>query len=191
MTPSMLLTSFDVWKDHHTSNASDDLLVKLLQRQLLSPSIRLLRKVPVDFDVAPVHVINHMEQWQPDVVVCCGMAEKRSHLSVESNGTLDNHTIHTPVNVDELVQGLSCTYVSHDAGWFVCNYTYYSILQYIKHAKLKTKCIFVHVPVLTAANQNAIVTDFATILMRLAGTSHHMIRDRTPSCATSTLLSSE
>ena len=167
MSPSFLLTSFDIWEAHHQSNTSDDLVGELLQRQWLSPTTRLLRKLPVDFEQAPAQVIQAVESWRPDIVVCCGMAERRSRLAIESNGTVGMDTIYTPVNVDELVQGLSHTDVSHHAGRFVCNHTYYTVLRYIQSAKLPTRCVFVHVPRLTAANHEAIAMDFTQILTRL------------------------
>ena len=171
MSPSCLLTSFDVWEAHQRSNTSDDLLGELVRRDWLSPTTRLLRKLPVDFDQAPAQVIAAMESWRPEIVVCCGMAERRSRLAIESNGTIGSETIYTPVQVDELVQGLSHTDVSHDAGRFVCNHTYYTVLRYIQRTQLPTRCVFVHVPLLTMANQEAIAIEFAQILTRLQ-TSH-------------------
>lgn len=170
MSPSLLLTSFDVWEAHHQSNTSDDLLGELVRRDWLSPTTRLLRKLPVDFEQAPAQVIQAMESWRPEIVVCCGMAERRSRLTIESNGTVGSDTIYTPIQVDELVQGLSHTDVSHHAGRFVCNHTYYTVLQYIQSAQLSTHCVFVHVPLLTVANQEAIAIEFAEILTRLQGT---------------------
>ncbi|MDX2229044.1 MAG: peptidase C15 [Leptolyngbyaceae cyanobacterium bins.349] len=167
MTKSLLLTSFDVWKSHHTSNASDDLLEELLTKKWLQQPVHLLRKLPVDFELAPAKVIATMQTVQPDVVVCCGMAEKRSRLSVESNGKVAGEKIYTSVDVRTLTQDLAFTRVSHNAGKFVCNHTYYSILKYIRDSKLKTDCTFVHVPVLTQENREQIAIDFAQILSRL------------------------
>ena len=167
MSPTLLLTSFDVWEAHQRSNTSDDLVADLLHRQWLSPSTRVLRKLPVDFEQAPAQVIHAVDSWRPDIVVCCGMAERRSRLAIESNGTVGSDTIYTPVQVNELVQGLSHTEVSHHAGRFVCNHTYYRVLQYIQSAQLPTHCVFVHVPLLTTANQEAIAIEFAQLLTRL------------------------
>jgi len=163
----VLLTSFDVWKSHHVSNASDDLITELLNRELLTENVHLLRKVTVDFQLAPETIIAKIQQLQPDIVVCCGMAERRSRLTVESNGTVDAETIHTSIDIHRLIQNLSFTKVSHDAGRFVCNHTYYTILKYFCDAQLKSECVFIHVPVLNAENLEAVVQDFSTILSRL------------------------
>lgn len=167
MPKSLLLTSFDVWKAHHPSNASDDLLAELLRQKWLDERVTLLRKLPVDFELAPAQVIATIAQVQPDVVVCCGMAERRTRLSVESNGKHADEILPTGVNVRQLVKGLPMTRVSHHAGKFVCNHTYYSVLKYIRESQLSCQSVFVHVPVLTAANRDAIVQDFATLLRRL------------------------
>ncbi len=174
MHPRMLLTSFDVWEPHHVSNASDDLLAELLNRQMLDETVQLLRKVVVDFQLAPEVIITKIQHMQPDVVVCCGMAERRSWLTVESNGTVASDTRYTTVDIHHLVQHLSHTKVSHNAGRFVCNYTHYMILKYIAEHQLKTDCIFVHVPVLNHQNIDAIVYDFFTILTRLRSKSNHL-----------------
>jgi len=167
MIKSLLLTSFNTWKAHHKSNSSDDLLEELLARDWLSENVHLLRKLPVDFELAPQKVIARIKHLQPDIVVCCGMAERRSRLSVESNGKHEDETIHTTINLHELIQDLSNTRISHNAGKFVCNHTYYSILKHLQNAQSSSHCVFIHVPVLNDENRNAIAIDFLTILNRL------------------------
>lgn len=163
----VLLTSFDVWKAHHVSNASDDLITELLKRGLLRENVHLLRKVVVDFQLAPETIIAKIQQLQPDIVVCCGMAERRSQLTVESNGTVNQETIHTSVDIPHLIQNLPFTEISHNAGRFVCNHTYYTILKYLTDAQLSTDCVFIHVPILNSENLEAVVQDFSTLLVRL------------------------
>lgn len=163
----ILLTSFDVWKPEHRSNASDDLLDRLTARNLLPQGIHLLRKLPVDFQRAPETVIAEMESVNPSHVVCCGMAEKRELLTVESNGKHQDAILTTDVNMEALIEGLPATAVSHDAGSFVCNHLYYCVLRYVREHQLTIPCIFVHVPVLNQSNCESIVSDFSTILQRL------------------------
>jgi pyroglutamyl-peptidase len=167
MSPSLLLTSFDIWKPHHQSNASDDLLEEWLSGRERPDSVHLLRKLPVDFELAPAKVIAAIAQLQPDIIVCCGMAERRSRLSVESNGKREHDVIHTPVNVRKLVKELPFSRISHNAGKFVCNHMYYSVLKYLHDSQSNAYCIFVHIPLLSDENRTAIITDFSTILTRL------------------------
>jgi pyroglutamyl-peptidase len=167
MTAPLLITTFTTWKPEQPSNASDDLIQALIQRNLLNDTVHLLRQVQVDFELAPATVLSRVAEIQPAQVVCCGMAEGRSRLTLESNGKRHPHKIHTPVDVHELVQDLAITDVSHDAGEFVCNHLYYSVLNFVQVYGLRTQCLFVHVPILHQHNMEPIVQDFATILNRL------------------------
>jgi pyroglutamyl-peptidase len=164
---SSLLTSFDIWEPHHVTNSSDDLLEVCLQRAPISGAT-ILRRLPVQFQEAPALVLQHMASLQPDIIVCCGMAETRTCLTVESGATWDGQRVLTSVDLESLVAGLSITQVSHDAGNFVCNYLYYSVLKSLKSdAFRKSRCIFVHVPILNPDNIEPIVLDFQTLLQRL------------------------
>jgi pyroglutamyl-peptidase len=166
MSP-LLITTFTTWRPEQPSNASDDLIEALIQRDLLQEGVHLLRQVPVDFALAPATVLAKMVEVQPAKVVCCGMAEARSRLTVESNGKLDTHEIQTPVDIQTLIQDLAVTEVSHDAGQFVCNHLYYSVLNFVQTVGLSTHCLFVHVPILNQHNLEAMVQDFTTLLSRL------------------------
>lgn len=80
---SFLLTSFDIWLDRHPSNSSDDLLELLQQNQQLPPNCQLLRRLPVEVEGAFEAVRSAIDRDRPDIVICCGMAETRSHLELE------------------------------------------------------------------------------------------------------------
>ncbi|OLP15505.1 hypothetical protein BST81_25950 [Leptolyngbya sp. 'hensonii'] len=168
MANKLLLTSFDVWMPHHRSNASDDLLAALLQQELPISEVHCLRRLPVHFQQAPERVIAAIQQVQPDLILCCGMAETRSHLSLESSATVLGKTLCTSVTLESLILDLRLTHISHDAGQYVCNHLYYEILNYLQLADLtRMQCIFVHVPILTPANLEPIVLDFLTLIQRL------------------------
>lgn len=167
MSSPLLITTFATWKPEQPSNASDDLIAELIQRNWLSETVHLLRQIPVDFELAPATVLSRMADVQPTRVICCGMAEQRSRLTIESNGKLNDHQIHTPVDVHELVQDLAITDVSHDAGQFVCNHLYYSVLNHVLTNQLSTRCVFVHVPILHPDNLELLLQDFTAVLQRL------------------------
>ena len=167
MATKILLTSFDVWEAYQTSNASDDLIEAMSQQNLLAEwheKLSLLRKLPVDFQLAPQYVIAQIDALQPDLILCCGMAESRSRLTVESNGKHQSNVLRTAIDVDQLVEALEFTEVSHDAGAFVCNHLYYSVLQYIHDRGFSSHCLFIHVPVLHEMNLAPVIKDFLTIL---------------------------
>ena len=167
MTNKILLTSFDTWLPHHKSNSSDDLLAKISQIQSLPDSLTFLRKLPVDFQEAPNLAIAQIDQLQPDTVICCGMAESREKLTVESCACCDTDILKTGVNLEPLVADLATTEISHEAGKYVCEALYYAVLKHIRDAQLPAKCIFVHVPILTDKNLDKIVADFLLIIGRL------------------------
>ena len=168
MNGKILLTSFQTWLAHQRSNASDDLLEKIAQLNSLSPSLTFLRQLPVDVPQSSRRVIDKIEELQPDVIICCGMAECRTKLTVESCATCNNDLLKTSVSLDKLVAELASTEISHDAGKFVCEGLYYEVLSYVRSRNLHTCCIFVHVPVLTPENSPAIVADFQFIIEKVA-----------------------
>ena len=167
MTNKILLTSFDTWLPHHKSNSSDDLLAKISQIQSLPYSLTFLQKLPVDFQLAPNLAIAQINQLQPDTIICCGMAESRQKLTVESCACSNKDILKTAVNLEPLVADLAATEISHEAGKFVCEAVYYAVLKHLADAQMTAKCIFVHVPILTPDNTDKIVCDFLSIVNRL------------------------
>jgi pyroglutamyl-peptidase len=158
--PTTLITTFQTWLPHQVSNSSDDLIAYLLKTDRLPSDCQLLRHIPVDFHVAPAMVLARIAERPPQRVVCCGMAESRSTLSVESNARWQSDWRFTSVNLHQLLKPTIDTVVSHDAGRFVCNYLYYQVLRTVP--QLPT--IFVHVPLFTDERVETIATDFLTLL---------------------------
>lgn len=167
MRPRLLLTSFDTWQPHQRSNASDDLLAALLATNPAPGQLHFVRQLPVDFQLAPAQLLQHFQSLQPDVVICCGMAEARSQLTVESNGKHQEEIRYTSLDLEPLIAALPMTQISHDAGDYVCNWLYYSVLKYIQEQQVKSHCLFVHVPVLNDSNFRPIFQDFSTLVQRL------------------------
>jgi pyroglutamyl-peptidase len=165
--PSTLITSFTTWKPEQPSNSADDLIDLILQQKVASAAnlgeANLLRKIPVCFDQAPKLVIEAIDKLLPDTVICCGMAEPRNRLTVESNGKHATEVVNTNIDLSKLVAPLPFTDISDDAGQFVCNWLYYSVLKYIRDRQLSTICLFVHVPILRPENTAAIAQDFSYI----------------------------
>ncbi len=172
MRPTILLTSFDTWLPHHRSNASDDLLAMISSEAIAQYSLTFLRKLPVDFELAPQLAIAKIRELDPQIIVCCGMAESRQQLTVEIQATHENHTLQTSVNLQPLIAGLSLTQISRNAGRFVCEKLYYSVLHYLRDRSFSRPCIFVHVPRLHPHNSEEILCNFITILQRLTHLSH-------------------
>lgn len=165
MSNSILITSFSIWESHHTTNSSDDLLHLLLEEEL--DSFHHLRSIPVDFELAPQQVLTRFNELQPRVLICCGMAEERTTLQVESRAVLGEQLLQTGVDLETLTADLPMTEISHDAGRFVCNTLYYKTLEHLSMQKEDHHCVFVHVPVLTEENKDQLLADFISIIERL------------------------
>ncbi len=165
MAKSILITSFSIWESHHTTNASDDLLHLLLEKEL--DSFHHLRSIPVDFELAPEHVLTRFDELKPRVLICCGMAEERSKLNIESRAVLDEQLLQTSLDLDILTADLPMTEISHDAGRFVCNTLYYKALEHLSLQEENHHCVFIHVPVLTEENKDQLLADFMSIIERL------------------------
>jgi pyroglutamyl-peptidase len=167
MPQKILLTSFRTWLPHQKSNSSDDLLdlinVTNVHHHELN-SLFFLRQLPVNAELAAQQVIDAIKVINPQGIICCGMAESRNKLSLESNASWDQDYIFTKVKLDELVNCLHNTDISHDAGKFVCEGLYYRLLQHIQTEKLCLSCIFIHIPILLPDNLNLIEVDFKKII---------------------------
>ena len=163
MTINILLTSFDTWLPHQQSNSSDDLLAKVSEIESLPYALTFLRKLPVDPKLAPIQAIAKIDELQPDIIICCGMAESRKNLTVESTATSDGEILHTSIPLSSLVTNLTITEISNDAGKFVCEALYYSVLKHIRDNHLPSQCLFIHVPILTQENIDPIIKDFLSI----------------------------
>jgi len=166
MNNTILITSFSTWKSHHITNSSDDLLHLLSEREL--GALNFLRKLPVEFELAPQHVLSRFNELRPKVLVCCGMAEERTKLNIESRAVLDEQILQTSVDLDKLTDDLLMTEISHDAGRFVCNTLYYKTLEHLSSQEESYHSIFVHVPVITEENKSLLVADFISIIERLS-----------------------
>jgi pyroglutamyl-peptidase len=185
MKKSILLTSFDIWLPHQQSNASDDLLQEVAKVDLPPHNFTFLRLLPVDVQLASYRVIEKIPELQPDIIICCGMAESRQLLSVEQNArstaifsvnssqdilpvSCPTSVLQTTVDLERLLAGAGAIQISQDCGNFVCEGLYFSVLEYLRQEQLKSRCIFVHVPVLNQDNLLGILADFLLIIHRLA-----------------------
>lgn len=167
MATRILLTSFQTWLPHQVSNSSDDLLGLVAERDLPSVSLTFLRQLPVDTELASQQVTWKIREIQPHYVVCCGMAERRSHLTLESNAQCRDRQLYPDLDLELLLQNLKNTQISHDAGKFVCEGLYFQVLNYFETQHSTKSCLFVHVPILTPDNQDRILQDFIQLIANL------------------------
>ncbi|MBG1245046.1 hypothetical protein [Nostoc sp. NZL] len=87
MKKRILLISFDNWRKYQQSNSSDDLLFEVTKLDLIPDDLSFLRQLTVDVQLASTQVMKKSMQCnaiKPDYIVCCGMAARRTQLSVEA-----------------------------------------------------------------------------------------------------------
>jgi pyroglutamyl-peptidase len=178
----ILITSFQVWRSHQPSNSSDDLVAALWRAHQLPAEVVWLRQVPVNFQLAPIRVITEIARLQPRLVVCCGMAENRPYLCIEQQATEQQatgcgKTLQTSLEVSALLNNTCLTKISYDAGNYVCNALYYSVLHFIQQNHWPMACLFIHVPLLQRPHRSRfprgqqhklIQADFVHIIKQLA-----------------------
>ncbi|GAB4550415.1 MAG: hypothetical protein Tsb0014_44960 [Pleurocapsa sp.] len=164
MNSKILLTSFQTWLAHHKSNSSDDLLATVQKQNYDFVSLSFLRNLPVDIELASQKAIATIKELQPDAIICCGMAELRNTLTIESNAIHQNECLYTTVSLTDLIELLIATKLSEDAGKFVCEGLYYQILKFTQSLEKNIPCIFVHVPLLDKNNFKLIHQDFVSII---------------------------
>lgn len=163
----ILLTSFATWMSYQTSNSSDDLLEKISAFTNINAELIYLRKLPVNTQIASETVIEKINQFHPDFVICCGMAESRNILTLEHQAREKDDLLITKMNLKKIIDNLSFTKISYEAGQFVCEGLYYHVLKHIQTQKLNIDCVFLHVPVITPDNLDLILTDVRLFLNQL------------------------
>lgn len=163
----ILLTSFATWKPTQRYNSSDQLLAEIAQIPVLAASLYFFRQLPVNTPVAKAITIAKLEELQPDLLICCGMAESRLQLSLEAQAVVGSEILTTNLDLTKLTLDLRCTVISDDAGRFVCNSLYHAMLNYLKSCSPNRNGLFIHVPLLTAKNREQIVSDFRLLIERL------------------------
>ena len=136
----------------------------------LPSSLHTIRQLPVNVPVAKDITIIKINQLQPQFILCCGMAESRQKLNLESRAVVGNKVLYTNVNLKHLITGLSMTEISEDAGRFVCNGLYYAILNHLQDYHPDKQCVFVHVPILTPENRDGVISNFNVLLKRVLTT---------------------
>ncbi len=163
----MLLTTFAPWRACQRSNAADDLVAHLQGAGGIPAGTTVMRHIPVSFDLAPIRVLAKVVELRSAVVVCCGMAEGRSHLHLERYGRQPDHVLATGLPLEALLADTHLSGISEDAGTYVCNHLYFRLLGAIARHRWPIQALFVHIPPLTPATQPLLAADFALVLQRL------------------------
>ena len=166
----VLLTGFTPFDDHDV-NPSQLIVEALAQREYAT--IDLIAEIlPVVYQAAGSRLSDLIAQHQPDVVICLGLAARRSAINLERVAlNLDDAKIPDnagdlavgrPIQQDGPVAYLSTlpleamkralqaqeipVEISNHAGAYVCNHVFYAARHAIEQAQSPTICGFIHVP---------------------------------------------
>lgn len=167
-TGPLLITSFRPWRAHQRANSSDQLIGELAAQNRLPANAVWINQVPVSFQLAPMRVICEIYRLRPRAVICCGMAENRPHLSLERQARGPKRSLCTSLALADLLSGTALSEISSDAGSYVCNHLYYSVLEFIDSVDLEIASLFIHIPRLTQENKAFISNDLVSIFSRLS-----------------------
>lgn len=167
----VLITGFDAF-NQATLNPSLE-AVKLLDNQINGFEV-IKRALPTKYYASFETLNNYFDKYQPDYVILVGQAAKRVGISLEyfavnmydakiadNDGLILRHQLinekgrvayKTKFDLEVFSQALTQAkldnYISYHAGTFVCNSTYYQLLEKINLEKLASKALFVHVPLI-------------------------------------------
>ena len=77
----------------------------MIAQNWLPSNVHLLRRLPINWQLASVRATAAIDQLQPDVIICCGMAESQPFLTVESQGKSQAESLSTGIDLTALLAG--------------------------------------------------------------------------------------
>jgi len=162
----ILITSFEPWRHGQRVNSSDQLLEEYLRLHGKDDRIYPLRRLPVHAYKASHIIIRVINRLKPETVILCGQGKSRRFLQVEYQAKMEGKHIRSRVDIRSLITGISPVRTNRYAGRFVCNATYFRVLNYLDRRRPRVRCIFVHIPVRDQRYWADIVDAFIQIIAR-------------------------
>jgi pyroglutamyl-peptidase len=155
-----LVTGFEIFGEHEVNPSQ--LIAEELDGVVL----------PVSYERAATALRAAIDEREPDLVVCFGLAHDRTAISVErwahnldEATTVDNEgaagsgraidpagplALASTLPVDAIVAALAeegiPAEVSRDAGGYLCNHVFYELMHLIERERPETRGGFIHVP---------------------------------------------
>jgi len=166
----VLITGFEPF-GKHTINPSLELTNTL--PGIIDEDIKLNKMIlPVDHECAPKVLLDHLRHWDPDIVLCFGLAPERSKICLERVAINlmdfqipDNAGVkvsETPIIIDgpaayfsnlpiqdllsKLLDDNIPARISLTAGSYLCNQIFYTLMHEIESYQLPIKAGFIHLP---------------------------------------------
>lgn len=165
----LLLTGFEPFLNHPI-NPTEELVLRLDGEQIGEYEVKGLL-LPVDFEKAPVAILEAVREFAPNAVLSLGLAAGRTEITPERiaincrDGAADNSgralvdstivengadgyfsTLPIRKLVDTLNEKGYPASISNSAGTYLCNNVMYTVLHELKEKQLEIPAGFVHVP---------------------------------------------
>lgn len=165
----LLLTGFEPFLNHPI-NPTEDIVLRLDGAQIGDYEVKGVL-LPVDFEKAPVTILEAVREFDPDAVLSLGLAAGRTEITPERiaincrDGAADNSgralvdskiveegadgyfsTLPIRMLVDALNEKAYPASISNSAGTYLCNNVMYTVLHELKEKQLDIPAGFVHVP---------------------------------------------
>ncbi len=166
MQKNILITGFEPF-GNNTNNPSGDWVNSLLNKTFNERVVKGLI-LPVAFSECFEVFKKTFEEFNPDVIILTGFAEKRIALTVERIGINwidsripDNQGVQplstkineqgpdglfTTIDIETLKKLAPTLQLSSSAGEYVCNYLLYNVLLYLKQMSSPCQATFIHLP---------------------------------------------
>lgn len=165
----LLLTGFEPFLTHPI-NPTEEIVLRLDGAQIGEYEVKGVL-LPVDFEKAPVAILEAVREFVPDAVLSLGLAAGRTEMTPERiaincrDGAADNSgralvdskitqeggdgyfsTLPIRIIVDALKEKGYPARISNSAGTYLCNNVMYSVLHELKEKKVNIPAGFVHIP---------------------------------------------
>ncbi|MEY5099854.1 MAG: hypothetical protein RJA36_2573 [Pseudomonadota bacterium] len=174
MSANLLLTGFEPF-DQDPLNPSWEVACALDGWQHGGATVRAVQ-LPCVFGDAVVRLEQAMQQWQPTLVVCLGLAGGRSEITPErvainvDDARIPDNAGRQPVDIAVATDGPAAYFstlpikamvramraadvpasVSNTAGTFVCNHVFYALMHRLAVGGAAARGGFIHLPTLPA-----------------------------------------
>jgi len=162
----ILITSFEPWRHGQRANSSDKILEEFLKLHGGDERILLLRHLPVHTHKAARSIIHAINRLKPEMVILCGQGKSRRFLKLEYQAQVKGKRIRSRINLGHLTTGLPSVRTSRYAGSFVCNATYFRVLDYLDKHRPRIHCLFLHIPETNNRYWPDIMDDFSRLMRR-------------------------
>lgn len=180
----VLITAFRPF-GRRKNNTSEDILLYLKKNSDKKQNLRLdFTVLPVNFRSTWPELRRAITKYSPDALLMLGEKKakrpcietkarnarrhKNGTIPIEKNARKQLHTrLDAALLIDALKKGHPKWTISHNAGSYLCNFSYWKVLSQMPDLP----CIFLHVPALSPENTQQEVANMAAQIETFIGTT--------------------